>query len=290
MAPDAEPVALPAESRAGVPTKHSNLVIRILSAAVLAPLAIAAAYFDGWLFVLFWAAAAVAIVWEWFVLVGARAYPAAWVVAGALVLIGLSLGDYGRWEIGFGIVLLGALAAAMLGPQHRRGWLASGTVYAAAALFPPVLLRRDAELGLAAILFVFAVVWGTDIFAYFVGRAVGGPKLAPSISPNKTWSGAIGGTLAALMVGAASGMLMQPSGAVWLAMIAFSLSVIAQVGDLFESRIKRRFGVKNSSELIPGHGGLMDRLDGFVAAALAAAVIGVARGGVDAPARGLMLW
>ena len=160
----------------------------------------------------------------------------------------------------------------------------------AAILIAPVLLRRDARLGLAAILFLFVIVWLTDITAYFVGRAVGGPKLMPRVSPNKTWSGAVGGTAAgmagAVIVAAQFGI----AGLGAAAAVAFVLSVISQLGDLAESAIKRQFNAKDASQLIPGHGGLMDRLDGFVAAAAAGALIGIAHGGLDAPARGLMVW
>ena len=142
--------------------------------------------------------------------------------------------------------------------------------------------------GSIAILFLFAVVWATDILAYFVGRAVGGPKLAPSISPGKTWSGAIGGAVGGLArrhpvcgadrLGRAAGRPL--SRCCWRSS--------AQFGDLFESFVKRRQGVKDSSQLIPGHGGVMDRVDGLVAAALALYVIGVLFGSADNPASGLV--
>jgi phosphatidate cytidylyltransferase len=133
---------------------------------------------------------------------------------------------------------------------------------------------------------------------YFIGRAVGGPKLATQISPNKTWSGACGGALGALAAGVAVvEVTVVPAvpGAgravlIAAACIALTLSIIAQVGDLFESAVKRRFGVKDASHVIPGHGGFMDRLDGFLAAAAVAALIGLLRGGPDASARGLLLW
>jgi phosphatidate cytidylyltransferase len=153
-----------------------------------------------------------------------------------------------------------------------------------------MLLRRDAALGFAAILFLFVIVWLTDITAYFVGRAVGGPKLLPRVSPNKTWSGAIGGTAAGVAGGVAVASQFGIAKLGVAALVALVLSVVSQAGDLAESAIKRQFNAKDASQLIPGHGGLMDRLDGFVAAAVAGALIGLARGGFDAPARGLMVW
>jgi phosphatidate cytidylyltransferase len=188
------------------------------------------------------------------------------------------------------VLAAGMLGAAALAPDGRRHWVAAGIPYAGALGIAPIVLRSDVERGFQAILFLFAVVWATDIVAYFVGRAVGGPKLMPKVSPKKTWSGAIGGTLAATMMGIVVADVLALSGVLAVAMLAATLSVFAQIGDLFESFLKRRFGAKDSSRLIPGHGGLMDRLDGFVAAAVVAAVVGVAREGIGAPGRGLLVW
>ena len=153
-----------------------------------------------------------------------------------------------------------------------------------------MVLRNDPTLGFAAILFVFAVVWLSDIVAYFAGRAIGGPKLMPRVSPKKTWSGAIGGTAGGVIGGVLVARYFGIANLGSAAAVAFVLSLISQAGDLLESAIKRRFNTKDASQLIPGHGGLMDRLDGFVTAALAAVLIGIAHGGVNAPARGLMVW
>jgi phosphatidate cytidylyltransferase len=182
------------------------------------------------------------------------------------------------------------MAAAPMAPARHRGWAAAGVPYAGAIGIAPIALRSDSEDGFVAVIFLFAIVWTTDIVAYFMGRLIGGPKLLPRVSPKKTWSGAISGlaaaVLAALVVAEASGL----SGLLPVALIAAALSCVAQAGDLFESRLKRRFGAKDSSHLIPGHGGLMDRLDGFVLAAAVAALIGTLRGGIEAPARGLLVW
>jgi phosphatidate cytidylyltransferase len=180
----------------------------------------------------------------------------------------------------------GLVAAA----SNRLIWTAAGVAYAGILLLAPISLRADPQLGLSAIVFVFGVVWATDIVAYFAGRALGGPKLAPSISPNKTWSGVFGGTSGALIVAAVTARYVPGSNTLALVVIAFLLSAASQIGDLAESALKRRFGAKDSGRLIPGHGGVMDRLDGFWAAALAATAIGVMRAGFDAPARGLLIW
>jgi phosphatidate cytidylyltransferase len=218
-----------------------NLILRIASAAILAPLALLMAYVGGLPFAIFWGVAAAAVLWEWVRLV------------------------------------------------EGQLWIAVGIVYAALMVIAPVVLRADAALGFIAVVFLFAVVWSTDILGYFAGRAFGGPKLMPAVSPKKTWSGAIAGAAGAVVV---AGLL-----AGWLGFdpvpiggVALALSIFSQGGDLLESWIKRRFGAKDASHIIPGHGGVMDRLDGFWAAALIAASIGLARGGIDAAASGLLLW
>jgi phosphatidate cytidylyltransferase len=138
--------------------------------------------------------------------------------------------------------------------------------------------------------FLFAVVWATDILAYFGGRTFGGPKLMPAVSPKKTWSGAVCGTLGAICCGIAGAAWFGVRDLVAIAVVALVLSVASQGGDLFESWIKRHFGAKDASHLIPGHGGVMDRLDGFWAAALVGCLIGLSRGGFEDAARGLLVW
>jgi phosphatidate cytidylyltransferase len=228
-----------------------DLWLRVASSVVLAPLAIAAAYLGGAWFIGFWLLAAAGILWEWMALVA---------------------------------------AARSLSSAARAGWIALGALCAGAMLAAPLVIRADAGLGFVAMIFLFAVVWATDVAAYFAGRLAGGPKLWPAVSPNKTWSGAIAGALAATLAGSAVAAVAGSGHLPAIAALSFLLSIIAQFGDLFESALKRRFGVKDASHAIPGHGGLMDRLDGFLAAAVAAALIGVTRGGIDGAAGGFLLW
>jgi len=143
--------------------------------------------------------------------------------------------------------------------------------------------------GFTALMFVLLVVWATDIGGYFAGRSIGGPKLWPRVSPKKTWSGALGGFAASLLVAAAFAACGLGK-IVPLLLVSAVLSVVSACGDLFESAVKRRFDVKDSSHLIPGHGGLLDRLDGFVAAILVAWIIGFLRHGVHSAGSGLMVW
>jgi phosphatidate cytidylyltransferase len=295
----------PSESR-------SELRKRIASGVVMAVLAVGVAVVGDWPFALFWAAAAVGIFWEWSAIAAGGAVVAR--VVGIVALIAGALaaaaGQIQGASVALAAGVAGVAAASDRGPRARlfggdragetpavpasaagrRVWGGAGLVYAGVVLIAPVVLRRDPELGLLAILFLFAVVWSTDILGYFVGRAIGGARLAPRLSPKKTWSGACGGALGAVAAGvavvyAAGGTALLPA-----ACIACVLSVASQAGDLFESAVKRRFGVKDASHVIPGHGGLMDRLDGFIAASGVAALLGVMRGGMDASARGLLLW
>ena len=169
-------------------------------------------------------------------------------------------------------------------------WTLAGPIYAGIMLLAPVVLRADPNHGFFAIVFLFAIVWTTDILGYFGGRAIGGPKLMPAVSPKKTWSGALVGTLGAILAAIVVARWFGAAALLPVASIAIILSVTAQVGDLLESWIKRRFGAKDASQIIPGHGGVMDRLDGFWAAALVASIIGIAHGGFDDAARGLLVW
>ncbi len=139
-------------------------------------------------------------------------------------------------------------------------------------------LRGDSVAGLVNVLFLLVVVWSSDIGAYIFGRLLGGPKLAPAISPGKTWSGALGGLVCAMAIGLLVTHLAAPGPLSHALLVAATLSVAAQLGDLLESALKRRFGVKDSSRLIPGHGGVFDRLDGVLAAAPVAALLALARG------------
>jgi phosphatidate cytidylyltransferase len=270
--------------------RNRESTTRLISALVLMPLAIAAAYLGGWPFAVFWGLAAIGVLWEWSVLVaGADGRPA--FAGGAATLAGTgALVSTGRFGMALALIALGGALAAALAPAGRRVWTTAGIGYAGILMVAPNLLRRDPDYGLIALMFLFGVVWMTDILAYFVGRGVGGPKLAPRLSPNKTWSGAIGGAAAGVVAAVATARIAALGHWPVLALIGFGLSVISQAGDLFESTIKRWYGAKDTSHVIPGHGGLMDRLDGFITAVLAAAIIGVLRGGTEAPARGLLVW
>ncbi len=205
-------------------------------------------------------------------------------IAGTL-LAGWSLRSAAPWLAGLFVAFL--LAVSRAGLTHRR-WQASGMFYAGGLIVSVLVLRLSDSYGLVAILALFAIVWGADIGAYFTGRALGGPKLAPRISPNKTWSGFAGGITTGIIAGL---LVLRIAGlplSLALAALCGVLALVSVAGDLFESHMKRRFGVKDSGHLIPGHGGFMDRLDAFLFAAILAAGIGLWRGGLQNAAGGLL--
>lgn len=265
-----------------------NLLTRVVAALVLAPLAIVVAYAGGWLWTVLVTLAAIGLFVEWLTVVGARTPPV--MATGIVTIFAAGCVEVGRIATPYVFILaaIGIAGAALLA-SHRRGWTALGGCYAFAALIASVALRLDPAWGFAALMFVLLVVWATDIGGYFAGRGIGGPKLWPRISPKKTWAGAVGGFAASLVVAAGFATLgFGKTGPILL--LSAALSVASQFGDLFESAVKRRFGVKDSSHIIPGHGGLMDRLDSFVAAIILAAILGFLRGGADGVGRGLMVW
>ena len=280
----------PANPSGAVAPGNRELLLRVCSALILVPVAIGTAYLGGWPFAVFWSVAAIGVFWEWSSLVSGGERRLIVMVGGAALVVALALTAGGRLTGAVIVIATGIVGVAPMAPAQHRGWVAGGVPYAGAIGIAPIALRSDSEAGFVAVMFLFAIVWTTDIVAYFLGRLIGGPKLLPRVSPKKTWSGAISGLAAAVLVAVAVAALAGLSGLISIALVAAILSIVAQAGDLFESQLKRRFGAKDSSHLIPGHGGLMDRLDGFVFAAALAALIGILRGGVEAPARGLLVW
>ncbi|KYK47298.1 phosphatidate cytidylyltransferase [Bradyrhizobium liaoningense] len=278
-----EPNAAPAGSQPA----QSNLVLRVLAGLVLAPLAIALAYAGGWLWALLVTLVSIGLFAEWLMVVGASSVALTGAGTIVIAIVGFCTA-FGALKTAVISGFIGGAIVTLIA-WRKFVWAATGFAYASAALLASILLRQDLVNGFAALMFVLLVVWATDIGGYFAGRSIGGPKLWPRVSPKKTWSGALGGFAASLAV--AAGFAACGIGKVIpLLLVGAVLSVVSQLGDLFESAVKRRFGVKDSSQLIPGHGGLMDRLDGFVAAILAAWIIGFLRHGVHSAGSGLVVW
>ncbi len=273
----------------------ADLRLRVLSAVILAPIAVAIVWIGGvfWSVLIILAAAGLAC--EWVLLCDARlarlpglAVPLAMIVVGAV-----AAADRPVWALpvlAATWVVTWAVAAGSPNPRvSRAASLAGGVIYIGLPCVALIWLRLDGPAGLPNILFLLLIVWASDVGAYLAGRLLGGPRLAPRISPGKTWAGALGGLLAAVAMGYLVAVCVAltsggPGLSLRIALVAAALGCASQLGDLLESAIKRRFGVKDSGRLIPGHGGLFDRLDGFLTAGPLAALLALALG------PGVMLW
>ena len=257
----------------------SELRLRLISGVILAALVLLATWAGGLSFRLLAAIIGLLIYYEWSTITGiARNVTDRFSTIFGWVCVGMVALEVAFRSIETATVLLVGftLVAIVVNLVRRKSmWLPAGVFYAGLSAVSLAALRGVGNDGLITILFIFAIVWSTDILAYFVGRAIGGPKLAPAISPGKTWSGAIGGTVSGILAGVLVVYFAGESLSPWHGLIAAVLSVGSQIGDLFESWIKRRFGVKDSSRLIPGHGGVMDRVDGLVAACFIAFIGGL---------------
>jgi phosphatidate cytidylyltransferase len=263
------------------------LARRVLSALVLAPLAIAAAWF-GWPWLpLVTALAGAVMAWEWARLCNRGRLGASGVVLIGAVLASIAAASAAQTGVGLVVSAIAALVVFIVARRDGGGdarWLALGAPWLAIPCVLLLWLARAATDGRPTVLWIFAIVWATDIGAYVVGHCVGGPRLAPRWSPGKTWAGLAGGMFCAALAGLAAAALLRPSSALLLILASTGLAIVEQFGDLAESMAKRRFGVKDSSGLIPGHGGLLDRLDGLLAVIPAVALLSWATGG------GLLAW
>jgi phosphatidate cytidylyltransferase len=267
-------------------SKTGALRLRILSALVLAPVAVAAVWFGGPYLATLTIVAAIVMAWEWGRLCGGGTATAAGggfraaliaVVAAAVVAASL----WGIW-VGISLALAGAVLVWRIASRDRAGaplWLAAGCLWVALPCILLLWLMQSGNAGRGMLLWVFAVVWATDIGAYAMGRQFGGPLLAPRWSPRKTWTGLIGGIICAALVGWATAGVLRVTPVMPLVLVSAGLAIVEQFGDLAESVAKRRFGVKDTSSLIPGHGGLLDRLDGLLAVIPAVALLTLFGGG-----------
>lgn len=239
----------------------------------MAPLALAAIWLGGIYFAALVALASAGMSWEWARLSGARTGPAQLAVIATAVAASLAAA-WGAAVLAVFLAVAGAAAiwgVAAAGEAPAPLWTAGGTLWLALPCVALLWLTKG-EAGRFLVLWLFAVVWASDVGAYAAGRALGGPRLAPVLSPNKTWSGAVGGLVGAGLVGLAAALAVGVPLAPAIA-LSLVLSVAAQLGDLAESLAKRRFGAKDSGALIPGHGGLLDRLDSLLTASATLGVL-----------------
>jgi phosphatidate cytidylyltransferase len=263
--------------------------LRVASGLVLAAVALAANYAGPLHFSALVIVIASLMCWEWGCVVRSTAFDAKLTVHSLAVIAAALLAASGVYSEALVALLVGALAVAAIrhGSAPRLSML--GVFYVGLPAVALIWLRNDEPYGALAILFIFTIVWTTDTFAYVCGSLIGGPKLWPQISPNKTWAGALGGVAFAAVAGLVFALLISRPFPLELAAAGLMLSICAQVGDLAESALKRAFGVKHASRLIPGHGGFLDRMDGIVAAASVAAVAAMLVN-IEQPARALLYW
>ena len=253
-----------------------NLQQRIVSGVVMIAIALALTYAGPVPFAALLLAVALVMCWEWGHLVRATSADLAFCIHATAVVTALGLAVTGQPALGCIAILIGAVLVAILSRNQHAVLSALGVPYVALPAMALVWLRQDELLGFAAVIFVFLTVWTTDTMAYVFGRSIGGAKLWPSVSPNKTWAGFIGGVGSSAAISAAYATAIPGASVLRLCAIGLALGVIAQAGDLAESALKRALGVKDASSIIPGHGGVMDRMDGVVTAAIAAALLAIA--------------
>lgn len=262
---------------------------RIASALVLGALGLAAVVASPWTFAALVIVAGVTVAWEWGRLVRGASFDAIAVVQAAAVAAIAVLVTLSRPDLALIVVAAAFAGTGLLGfSSSTLGWSLLGLAYSVLPAWSMVWLRSDPAWGATALLFLFAVAWTTDTASYAGGRLIGGPKLAPRISPRKTWSGLIIGTLTPAVVGYAFALVLKETSGLRLALVSIAIAAACQIGDLSESAVKRRFGAKDTSNLIPGHGGVLDRIDGLLIAAIAAALIALRD--PSNPGRGLLIW
>ena len=276
----------------GKPSKWGDLGIRTASALILIPVVIACSWFGGLWFKGFVLLLTGLIAHEWATMVHPKNL-AQYILHMASALCGAILPDM----LGVEIALLAILGLALIsgfmvrfGNSASSKWSYFGILYVGCPALAFILLRNDPDFGFAAILWIFLIVWAADILAYFAGRIIGGPKLAPVISPKKTWAGLGGAVAGSARSSSIFAYTIHLNGILALAVLAGGLAVVEQGGDLFESALKRFHGVKDSGALIPGHGGVIDRVDGLITVAVVAALIGLFRDQGASTARGLLHW
>lgn len=262
--------------RHGAPMLSTNLRSRIIWGAAMAAVAFALAWVGVKAFALLIVVVAVFISWEWGRMVRGVGSDLAFYIHAAAVAGAIWLASSGYAALGLAVIVIAAIMLVPLVFGHGARLSALGVFYVGLPAVALLWLRMSEPHGFAAIIFIFAVVWSSDIAAYAAGRLIGGPKLWPSVSPNKTWAGLSGALAAAAGAAAIVALVLETAPLPRLVLLGLALGLIAQGGDLAESALKRLFGRKDASDFIPGHGGFMDRMDSIVAASVAAALFALA--------------
>lgn len=269
------------------PWLSSNLKLRLVSGACLAAIAFGLAYAGLLPFAALVLVCALVISWEWGRLVRGAAFDLGYFLHAAAVTAAIVLAAKGYAALAVAVLATAAITLVPLYFGRGARLSALGVFYVGLPAVALLWLRSDEPYGFLAVLLIFAIVWMADTAAFAAGRAIGGPKLWPKVSPKKTWAGLTGALLAGGLAAVAFAVIAGDLSPIRLLLVGLALSFVAQAGDLAESALKRLFGLKDASDLIPGHGGFMDRMDSIVAVAVVAALYALA---VDphAPARALL--
>lgn len=266
-----------------------DLRLRLISGLLLAGGAIALTWASEWSFAALVVAVSMIVAWEWGRIVRDGGIDVSFALSAAAIVTAVGLTLTGQVALGVVAIVVAAIVVGSSAVGPGGAMAAAGVAYAALPALALVWLRSARPLGFEAALMLLLCVWATDTGAYAAGRLIGGPKLAPSVSPNKTWSGLAGGVSASALVATVVAIWLGRVGIGRLAAVGIALAVIAQAGDLMESALKRHHAVKDASNIIPGHGGFMDRVDGLIFAAVAAAAY-AALVNIKSPAAALLGW
>jgi phosphatidate cytidylyltransferase len=270
-------------------SKFKDLVQRMGTAAVLAVAAIALTVAGVWPFAAMAAGGSLLLAREWAGVTRGEGNDRIFYIHASTAVAACILAAHEQFPPAIAVLVVGSSLAAIFGKNSSRIWALLGPAYLGLAAGLLVHIRADMSYGLLSILFLFLVVWLTDIAAYFCGRSMGGPKLAPAISPGKTWSGFAGGLIVPALMAGVFGAWLGGTSPFMLAAIGAAISLASQAGDLIESVIKRRFGVKDFGTLLLGHGGLFDRVDGLIGASFAAGLLALVRGWME-PGKAILIW
>ena len=280
------------EKPASKDSNWSDLTQRLVSALVLAAIVLTITWSGPLPFALLVAFGAAILCWEWAKMVRGTDFDELLVIHIIAVLASCGLVVLGYYSVALLVLLIGPAAKFVFASDRNAKNLAIsllGVPYIGLPVIAMIWLRGDPNYGFYAIIYLFITVWTVDIFAYISGRSFGGPKFAPRISPKKTWSGFIGGVSAGAIAGALFGAYTGHTSLLAIGFVSLVIGVVSQIGDLFESAFKRHFDIKDASNLIPGHGGLFDRVDGLMFGALVAAIIAIYFD-VGNPGKALLIW
>ncbi|MGH6865447.1 MAG: phosphatidate cytidylyltransferase [Methyloceanibacter sp.] len=270
-------------------SQKPELMRRVGSAIILGAVALGAVVVNPWTFLALIIVAGAILSWEWGRLTRGTLPDSTYLISAICIAAVAICGGFGRLDLALFILLcVGAAMAFTVSDRIQVAWALAGLLYVALPAWALMWLRADQALGVIAALYLFAIAWTTDTASYVAGQLFGGPKLASRISPKKTWSGFVAGLLAAAIVGYAFGPAVGGTNVWLLALLSVALALACQMGDLIESAVKRRFGAKDMSQLIPGHGGLFDRVDSLLFVSVIAALIALRN--PAHPGEGLLIW